>query len=142
MGVKSNSLYKVFMWIAASVGLIALGLACDDPSPEEAQAALCSDLIVFEQSMDNLTDLRAHSSVEELKTAMDDARDSYNEVVDSAAEVGNDRVDTVVDAYEDLQNAIDDLPDETTIQDGAASLQPEISAVVSARQDLRTGSGC
>jgi hypothetical protein len=139
---KSNDLYKVLVGIAASVGLLALALACSSPSSADAQAALCSNLTTFQQSVDRLTNLNSYSTMGELKAATNDVRNSFQAVSQSNAEVKNAQVDTLTNAYDDLQGAIDDLPDETSIQDAASSLQPQIAAVQSARQQVRSGVDC
>jgi hypothetical protein len=43
------------------------------------------------------------------------------------------QVDALINAYDDFQNATADLTDETTVQEAATSLQPQIAAVQSAR---------
>jgi hypothetical protein len=50
------------------------------------------------------------------------------------AAVKNAQMDALANAYDDLQNALGDLPDDTTVGDAATSLQPQIAAVQSARQ--------
>jgi hypothetical protein len=139
---KSNDLYKVLVGIAAPVGLLALALACSSPSSADAQAALCSNLTAFQQSVDRLTNLNSYSSMGELKEATNDVRASFQAVSQSNATVKNAQVDTLTNAYDDLRGAIDDLPDETSIQDAASSLQPQIAAVQSARQQVRSGVDC
>jgi hypothetical protein len=78
----------------------------------------------------------------ELKAATDMVRHSFEAVQQSNAEVRNAQVDTLENAYEDLRSAIDDLPDETPIQGAVTSLQPQIAAVQSARQQLTSGVEC
>jgi 3'-phosphoadenosine 5'-phosphosulfate sulfotransferase len=124
------------------MGLLALALACSGPSSDDAQAALCSNLATFQQSVDKLTNLNSYSTVGELKAARDDARNSFQAVSQANAAVRNAQVDALVNAYDDLQNAIGDLPDEATVQEAATSLQPQVAAVQSAREQVRSGVEC
>jgi len=142
MEVKSNHPYKVLVWVATAVGLLALALACSSPSSADPQGALCSNLTTFQQSVEKLTNLNSYSTVGEVKAARDDARNSFQAVRQANADVKNAQVDALVNAYDDLQNAINDLPDDTTVQDAANSLQPQIAAVQSARQQVRSGVEC
>ncbi|MCI0439730.1 MAG: hypothetical protein L0177_11465 [Chloroflexi bacterium] len=142
MGTRRNSSYKVVAWLGAVLGLLALAVGCSSPSPAEAEAALCNDLALFEQSVGNLTNISIHSNVGELKTARNEIQGAFDNLKESAAEVSNDRVDELIDAFENLAVAINNLPNETTIPDAAASLQEEVAAVTAARQGLGDAVDC
>jgi hypothetical protein len=137
MAVKSNRPYQVLGWVTTSMGLLALALACASPSAAEAQAALCSNLTAEE-----FTNLDRYSTTGEVKAAADVVRHSFEAVQQANAEVRNAQVDALENAYQDLQGAIDDLPDETPIAEAVRSLQPQIAAVRSARQEVTSGVEC
>jgi hypothetical protein len=142
MAVKSNHLYQVLGWVTISMGLLALALACASPSAADAQATLCSNLTTFQQSVEEFTNLDRYSTTGEVKAAADMVRHSFEAVRQTNAEVNNTQVETLENAYQDLQGAIDDLPDETPIAEAVRSLQPQIAAVRSARQEVTSGVEC
>jgi hypothetical protein len=142
MIVESNRPYKVLVWVVTVVGLLAMALACSNPSPADAQSALCSNLATFQQSVNKLTNLSSYSTVGEIKSARDDARNSFQAVREANTTLKNVQVDALANAYDDLQNAISDLPDEATVQEAATSLQPQIAAVQSAREQVSSGVEC
>jgi hypothetical protein len=142
MEVKSNRPYKVLVWTTISMGLLALTLACSSPSSAEAQATLCSNLTTFQVSVEELTNLDRYSTTGEVKAATDMVRHSFEAVRQSNAEVNNAQVEALENAYEDLRGAIDDLPDETPIAEAVRSLQPQIAAARSARQQATSGVEC
>jgi hypothetical protein len=142
MAVKSNWSYKVLGWVATAVGLLALALACSSPSSADAQVALCSNLTTFQQSVEELTTLDSYSTMGEVKAAANMARHSFDAVQQANAEVNNAQVDTLRNAYEDLQSAIAALPDDATVEEAATSLQPQIAAVQSARDQVSSRMEC
>jgi hypothetical protein len=84
--------------------------------------------------VEELTNLDSYSRMGEVKAAADMATHPFDAVQQSNAEVKNAQVDALRNAYEDLQVAIADLPDDATVvEDAAASLQPQIAAVQAAR---------
>jgi hypothetical protein len=142
MAVKSNRSYKVLVGVATSMGLLALALACSSPSSADAQAALCSNLTTFQVSVEELTQLDRYSTMGEVKAATDMVRHSFEAVQQANAEVRNTQVDALEGAYGDLQNAIEDLPDDAVVQEAVTSLQPQIAAVQSAREQVTSGVEC
>jgi outer membrane biogenesis lipoprotein LolB len=140
MRVKSNHPYKVLVWVA--VGLLALALACSSPSSADAQVALCSNLTTFQQSVEELTNLDSYSTMGEVKAAANMARHSFDAVEQANAEVKNAQVEALRNNYEDLQVAIAALPDDATVEDAKASLQPQIAAVQAAREEVSSRVEC
>jgi hypothetical protein len=140
MRVKSNHPYKVLVWVA--VGLLALALACSSPSSADAQVALCSNLTTFQQSVEELTNLDSYSTMGEVKAAANMARHPFDAVQQSNAEVKNAQVEALRNNYEDLQVAIAALPDDATVEDAKASLQPQIAAVQAAREEVSSRVEC
>jgi hypothetical protein len=142
MAVTSNRSYKVLVWVPTAAGLVALALACSSPSSADAQVALCSNLTTFQQSVEELTTLDSYSTMGEVKAAASMVRPSFDAVQQSNAEVNNAQVDTLRNAYEGLQSAIANLPDDATVEEAATSLQPQIAAVQSAREQVNSRMEC
>jgi hypothetical protein len=142
MAMKSNRPYKVLGWVTISMGLLALALACSSPSAADAQATLCSNLTTFQLSVEEFSNLDRYSTTGEVKAAADVVRHSFEAVRQANAEVNNAQVEALENAYQDLQGAIDNLPDETPIAEAVRSLQPQIAAVRSARQEVTSGVEC
>jgi hypothetical protein len=142
MAVTSNRSYKALVWVATAVGLLALALACSSPSSADAQVALCSNLTTFQQSVEELTNLGSYTTMGEVKAAANMARHPFDAVQQSNAEVNNAQVEALGNAYENFQSAIADLPDDTTVEEAATSLQPQIAAVQTAREQVSSRVEC
>ncbi len=140
--MTSNRSYKALVGVATAVGLLALALACSSPSSADAQVALCSNLTTFQQSVEELTNLDSYSTMGEVKAAANMARHSFDAIQQANAEVNNAQVDTLGNAYEDLQSAIANLPDDATVEEAATSLQPQIAAVQTAREQVSSRMEC
>ena len=83
---------KKLLWIPtttiAVLALLAIGVACEDePSEEEARAALCADLGQLETALATFAQLNAQSTIGEIKAARDDVGDAVDDVQSSGDDV-------------------------------------------------------
>lgn len=136
-------------WIV--VGIVAVlgiaAVACDDddtPSVEEANQELCSDLSVLDSALAALgtTITNPNSTVEQLNSDRDAVKDALDSVDSSAEDVGSARTAELDSAYSALDQAIQDVPDETTLAAAVNILTPAVEGVVAAEVQLFSDLGC
>lgn len=137
-----NTKWLVLVGILVAVLGIA-AVACDDDESEaDLTAQLCSDLVNLQAADAAFDTLDENSTVEDLESLNSAYASALDDVVDSANAVGDIRVDGIEDAYNDLDQAIDDVPSDATISDGLASIQPAVDAVGEAYVAAFSSVGC
>jgi len=123
--------WKKFLFIAvAAIGVSLIGAACsDDDDTADSQgdvvdsnAQLCASLAQLDSSLEAVAGVTASTTVDETSALVDTARDDWQTVVDDAEALGEARVDTFESAQSDLQSAVDDIPGDATLEEGAASV--------------------
>jgi DNA repair exonuclease SbcCD ATPase subunit len=132
-------------WILfAAVLLVLAGAAagCVQPTEEEAEAQLCEDLAALRAALDNFENINRTSTVEEIRDARDQVGSAMQDVRDSADQLEDIRVDELDAAYSNLENAVEDLPDDATAGEALQTIRPELQAVRDARQNLTAELNC
>lgn len=139
----------IIIAVAIVVALFAIGAAAcsddDDDSPETAvggEAQLCSDLAELNVALNAYGDIDADGTKAELVTAQQDVNNAFEGVAGSIGTVADLRVDDLQTAVQAMDQAVSDIPDESTIADGLTSLGEEAAAVDAALQGLLSGAGC
>jgi hypothetical protein len=112
------------------------------PSLEEAQAELCTNLAVLQQNMASLAAVGQNSTVGQLKDAQAAVSESFQAVKDSVAQVQGIEIDALDQAYQNLDKAVNDISDNDTIADAVASVQPAVADVQAAQEQLYAGASC
>jgi len=90
---------------------------------DSAKADFCDDLGAFGQSLTGLRDLQAGSTKEDLQDAIGAAEQAWQDVKDSGSKLENVQLDAVEDAFGDLKNAIQDIPDDATLAEALAAVK-------------------
>jgi hypothetical protein len=90
---------------------------------DSAKADFCDDLGAFGQSLAGLRDLHAGSTKEDLQDAIGAAEQTWEDVKDSGSKLENVQLDAVEDAFDDLKNAIQDIPDDATLAEALADVK-------------------
>jgi len=90
---------------------------------DSAKADFCDDLGAFGQSLTGLRDLHAGSTKEDLQDAIRAAEQAWEDVKDSGSKLENVQLDAVEDAFGDLKNAIQDIPDDATLAEALADVK-------------------
>ncbi len=136
-------------WLLMGVGLIAAMLAvaavaCDDdePSEEDTVAQLCSDLTKLEAADAAFDTLGTNSTIDEINATGDAYNDALGDVVDSARDVTAVRAQPIEDAYDDLDQAINDIPGDATIPKALTSIADELAAVDAAYDEAFASLDC
>jgi hypothetical protein len=129
----------------AAASLVLLGACDDEPTQEAAEEAFCDDAGVFLASLGALRDVDSDTSVEDFDTAREDVRVSYENLVASAQELRDVRLDDLEQANDDLRNAIDDIDDDASLQEALDSIDDEAEEVSlqlsQVLNDVNCGSG-
>jgi hypothetical protein len=128
--------------VVAAVALAVGGCAGEEPQPS-AEAALCESLATFAGGLNAFSNLDPTTdSAEEIFATRQFVAESW-EVVKIEAEDVTEADDAAVEAaWQDLSDAIDEIPTDQPVDDALATIQDEIDAVRGAYQEMADGVGC
>jgi hypothetical protein len=130
----------MFGILAASFVVFA---ACDDePTQAEANEQFCDDVSELIASLRVIRDLDADSTFEEVEDARERARNAYNAVLESREGVTEARFDDLEAAEQELQQALGDIDEDSTIGDALESVDDEIEAVALAAAQILNDVNC
>jgi len=127
--------WKKFLIIAvAAIGVSLIAMACSDDDDTadsqsdvvESNAQLCSDLSQLLTSLSAVGGVISSTTVDEASALVDTARDDWETVVDSANALGEARVDTFEAAQSDLRSAVDDVPSDSTLEQGVDFVSDQV----------------
>jgi hypothetical protein len=130
--------------VVVAVGGAAAGCGGDDDSGQSsAEAQVCSSLDGFKAALQNvegvqLRDPTANANNITLKRV----KATWSGVEQSAKELSAADADAVSSALSNLDKAVQDLPRPISIQDARSQLQPQLTAVDDALQEMRDGIHC
>jgi len=130
------------LFVSAVLILACAAAGCVQPSQEEAQAQLCQDLGKLGVALQGMQGLNATSSVGDIRDARDQVQSAMEDVRSSADQVTNVRVDDLNAAYDDLDRAVQGVPDDASVPEALQTIRPEIQGVVDARQNLTAELNC
>ena len=122
--------------LSMATGAFAIG---DEVDPE---VAYCESLVALSASLEGLTGFDATSTVGELETAVDGAREAATTMEESLRGLVEAQIATLETALEDLQGYRDSLEDDQTIEEVVEGAGASIAAVVSARAEIGTIPNC
>ena len=117
---------------------------CISKSLEEAQVDFCQALAAYGAAVGDLQNVNAGTSVEELESARDDVADAREDVTDAAGDLREAKIRAAEDAWDNTQEAIDDISGDAALGQAAATvrgqafiLATEIDKITSATCDRR-----
>ena len=88
------------------VALLLLLAACDDdPTQDEANQQFCDDVGVFAAALGDLRDIDKDTPVSEFEDARENVRIAYDNMIASAEQVRDVRLDDLQEANENLQKS-------------------------------------
>ncbi|MBE9140935.1 hypothetical protein IQ254_27680 [Nodosilinea sp. LEGE 07088] len=125
-----------------ALAVIPAVVACGGPTVEDAEAGLCDDLNGFATALQNLGQLNAQSTVNDLETARSDLAKAYESVKASAATVEEARLNELDTAYTDFETTVSSISGRDTLGEAAITVAAESANVAAARQQLSSGLSC
>lgn len=131
--------YRAFLF---SVPFLLLATACAQPSTPEAQANLCTSLAEFKTSLATLKSVGPSSTVEDLKQAQAGVKQTWDSIQSDFQVLEMARIEDLSQAYNNLDKAINSVPDQATLSEGAGAIQTEVTAVSAAQDQLYSGLQC
>jgi hypothetical protein len=134
------------------VTVLLLATGCSPPNPPtvaSTQAQLCQDLAELDQALKAIPPVTSSTTVGEVKAAAQRVRTSWNDVKQSAGNVGQALV-TELQSLETAENDLDrsvtsavaNLPDDATLGEAARQLLPRLQAVSDARASAASRAQC
>lgn len=138
--MKTPGLARICV-IGALCSVSLLG-ACSS-SPEENVAAACDALNDYSTSLDTYArTLTPEASVESVRDAREAVVDAKSKVDDSLESVESDRAEALHEAWQSMQDTLDDLDGNTTLSAAAQTLAAEATQVQQAREQLSASLNC
>jgi hypothetical protein len=133
------TIMRDYTWLAVVVAVAAgllmtavivalLGAWDDEPTQVEAEEQFCDDVGVFLVALGDLRDVDSDTSIEEFQESRENARIAYDNMIASAQEVAEARVDDLQEANDDLKAAVG-VDDDATLQEARDSIQDEADEV-------------
>ena len=115
------------MKIRITISILLLSMfvvtGCISKSLEEAQVDFCQALVAYGEEVRELQNVNASTSVEELEAARDDAVETQADVKDAAGDLREARMRAAEDAWDNTQEAIDDISGDATLGEAAAAVR-------------------
>lgn len=138
---------KLYLAFVSILMLAALGfaVACGDdeqPSEEEARAALCGDLEQLDLAITTFMELDTESTVGEVRAARDGVKEAADAVVSSAEDVEEAETAELQEAAHNLDESIDEIQDDQTVQQVLDAVSVSAQNVAAAQQQLYTDLSC
>ncbi|WP_082122691.1 hypothetical protein [Methanoculleus sediminis] len=130
------------LFIALALVLACAGAGCVQPSEEDAEAQLCQDLEELGAALESMENTSLRSSVGDIRDGRDQVRSAMESVRESAGQLANVRVDELNAAYEDLDQAVQSLPDDLTVVEAIQTIRPQIQAVRDEQRNLYADLNC
>lgn len=127
--MRMTTLLIAFGLLVAALSVAALACDDDELSEEEATAQLCEDLDALEAADAAFDDLGGDSTIDEIRATNDAYNEALDDAVGSARDVANVRTQPIEDAYDNLAQAVNDIPGDATITEALVSIADELGAV-------------
>ncbi len=96
---------------------------CISKSLEEAQVDFCQALVTYGEAVRDLQKVNASTSVDELQAARDNVSEARDAVGDAAVDLSDARIRSAEDAWENTQDAINDISGDATLGEAAATVR-------------------
>lgn len=130
---------------AASAALLLLAACDDEPTQAEAEEQFCEDAGAYLAALGALRDVDKNTTVDEFDQIRENVRTTHDNMVASAEQLGEVRLDDLEEAQDNLRAAIDDIDDDASLQEARDSIEEEVDEVAQQTSqvlnDVDCGSG-
>lgn len=129
-------------FVALPVMLLA---ACGGQAPQslaDQQAQLCTDLARLNTSVATLTSMSPSSTVSDFRSARGEVKANFELVKLTAQNVKEAKVADLEAAYQDLDGAIQSIPETATLQQAKDSVSEQVTVLEAARSQMNTDLNC
>ena len=99
-------------------------------SLEEAQVDFCQALVAYGEAVHELQNVNASTTVEELQSARDDVADAREALGGAAVDLREARIRSAENAWENTQEAINDISGDATLGQAAATVRGQAAILV------------
>jgi outer membrane protein assembly factor BamD (BamD/ComL family) len=99
-------------------------------SLEEAQVDFCQALVAYGEAARELQNVNASTTVEEVEAARDDVVGAREDVSNAAGDLREARLRSSEAAWENTQEAINDIPGDATLGEAAATIRIQAAILV------------
>ncbi|WP_336715418.1 hypothetical protein [Arthrobacter sp. USHLN218] len=128
---------------AAALGTAVVLLTGCSSSPQEDVSKACTDAAAFGAALKSFQEsLSPDATIDQVKAARDEVEKTHDALADSAEKVAQDRMKALDNAWDGLDKAVKDIPDDATLQQAADSLKNEAADVQTARNDVASELNC
>jgi hypothetical protein len=131
--------------VAAVAALLVLAACDDEPTQAEAEEQFCEDTGAYLAALGALRDVDSDTTVDEFDQLRENVRTTHDNLVASAAELRDVRLDDLQEAQDNLRSAIDDIDDDASLQEARDSIEEEVDEVAQQTSqvlnDVNCGSG-
>jgi hypothetical protein len=132
-----------FRLVAATVVLGVAMTACAPQPTTPPEAGACQSLALLEASIDAFRALDpATATSADYLAVWSAGRTYYLDLQDYLDQIQFSEAGAVNDAFSDLENAINDLPDDASPADAAAAIQPQLDAAEAALTSVGPDLNC
>jgi len=136
--------YKRTLCLTALTVTAAALASCGpkQPSPEEAKAAFCTALATYNQALASFTALSGSSTVGQFKEARKQLQMAQAGIEKAEQMYRQARISQLKTSFEQLNQAIDTVPNSATLAQAKQSVAPAVKGVQTAWQDAKTQAQC
>ena len=103
---------------------------CISKSLEEAQVDFCQALVAYGEAVRELQNVNASTTIEELQSARDDVTNARDAVGDATVDLREARIRSAENAWENTQEAINDISGDATLGEAAATVRGQAAILV------------
>ena len=96
-------------------------------SLEEAQVDFCQALVVYGEAVQELQNISASTTVDELQSAHDAVADALENVTSAGGNLREARLRAAENAWDNTQEAINDISGDATLGEAAATIRGQAS---------------
>ncbi len=134
---------RIGLIAAPVVALVLLVAACGgDESQASAEQNLCQALGNYASAVAGLQGLSLQSTKQDIQTQVEAVQSAWDGVTSAAQDVASADVNAIESAQSNLQDAVNGLSDDTTLEQAAQDLQPQLQALAQAYQQTYNGLDC